>query len=97
MRIVTKNGGVVNLTAKEFDLLLYLSQNKNKALYRTQIYEQVWGSDYLGDSRTVDLHIQRLRKKLSLENILVSVYKIGYRLEVSCEILLENILYRHVH
>ncbi len=81
-RIVTKNGKAVNLTAKEFDLLLYLFQNKNKALYRTQIYAGVWGSDYLGGSRTVDLHIQRLRKKLSLENVIVPVYKIGYRLEV---------------
>ena len=79
---VKKKGQPVNLTAKEFDLLLLLLQNKNKALYRTQIYAQVWGSDFLGDSRTVDLHIQRLRKKLSLENVLVPVYKIGYRLEV---------------
>lgn len=81
-RIVTKGGEPVNLTAKEFDLLLYLYQNKNKALYRTQIYAGVWGSDYLGASRTVDLHIQRLRKKLSLKKVLVPVYKIGYRLEV---------------
>lgn len=81
-RIVTKGGNPVSLTAKEFDLLLYLFQNRNKALYRTQIYAGVWGSDYLGASRTVDLHIQRLRKKLSLEKVLVSVYKIGYRLEV---------------
>lgn len=81
-RIVTKNDIPVSLTAKEFDLLLYLWENKNKALYRTQIYAQVWGGEYSGDSRTVDLHIQRLRKKLSLENILVPVYKIGYRLEV---------------
>lgn len=80
-RIVRKNGAPVNLTAKEFDLLLYLLQNKNKALYRSQIYAQVWGGDYPGDSRTVDLHIQRLRKKLSLEKALVPVYKIGYRLE----------------
>ena len=84
-RIVTKNGNTVNLTIKEFDLLLYLSQNRNKALYRTQIYAHVWESDCLGDSRTVDLHIQRLRKKLSLENVLVPVYKIGYRLETSYE------------
>lgn len=82
-RIVTKNGIPADLTAKEFDLLSYLAQNKNKALYRTQIYAQVWGGDDLGDSRTVDLHVQRLRKKLSLEHILVPVYKVGYRLEVA--------------
>lgn len=80
--IVTKAGKEVALTAKEFDLLLYLYRNRNKALYRSQIYAQVWEGDYLGDSRTVDLHIQRLRRKLSLGDALVSVYKIGYRLDV---------------
>ncbi|MCI8645772.1 MAG: response regulator transcription factor [Firmicutes bacterium] len=82
-RLVRKSGKAVSLTAKEFDLLLYFVQNKNKALSRSQIYAQVWNSGCLGDSRTVDLHVQRLRKKLSLEESLVSVYKIGYRLEVS--------------
>lgn len=81
-RLVRKSGSTVSLTAKEFDLLLYFAQNKNKALSRSQIYAQVWNSGFLGDSRTVDLHVQRLRKKLSLEERLVSVYKIGYRLEV---------------
>lgn len=81
-RIVTKSNTPIDLTAKEFDLLLYLLQNKNKALYRSQIYAGVWGGDDLGDSRTVDLHVQRLRKKLSLQDRLVPVYKIGYRLEV---------------
>ncbi len=81
-RIVTKSGLHIELTAKEFDLLLYLFQNNNKALYRSQIYAGVWGGDDLGDSRTVDLHVQRLRKKLSLQSSLVPVYKIGYRLEV---------------
>ena len=57
-------------------------QNKNIALYRDRIYERVWGEEYLGDSRTVDLHIQRMRKKLGLEDRLVAVYKVGYRLEV---------------
>ncbi len=81
-RTVTKDGEAVSLTAKEYDLLIYLYQNQNKALYRSQIYAGVWGGDYTGDSRTVDLHVQRLRKKLGLEETLVSVYKIGYRLEV---------------
>lgn len=81
-RVVTKSGVPVSLTAKEFDLLVLLVRNRNKALYRSQIYTQVWGEDYLGDSRTVDLHIQRLRKKLSLDKSIVPVYKIGYRLEV---------------
>lgn len=80
-RIVTKGGQAVNLTAKEFDLLYYLAANKNKALYRSQIYSNVWGESFTGDSRTVDLHIQRIRKKLSLGKNIVSVYKVGYRLE----------------
>ncbi|WMJ23429.1 response regulator transcription factor [Paludicola sp. MB14-C6] len=79
--IVMKNGEVINLTAKEFDVLLFLVRNKNKALYRSQIYMNVWGEDYNGDSRTVDLHVQRIRKKLLLEDKIVPVYKIGYRLE----------------
>ena len=81
-RVVRRGGVPVALTAKEYELLLLFVQNKNVALYRDRIYERVWGDEYLGDSRTVDLHIQRMRKKLGLENRLVAVYKIGYRLEV---------------
>ena len=80
---VVRRGGVpVALTSKEYDLLLLFLQNKNIALYRDRIYEKVWGEEFLGDSRTVDLHIQRMRKKLGLESRLVAVYKVGYRLEV---------------
>ncbi len=79
---VTKAGRPVNLTAKEFDLLVYFATNKNKALHRSQIYTQVWGEHYQNTSRTVDLHVQRIRKKLSLEQRIVPVYKLGYRLEV---------------
>lgn len=81
-RMVRRGGTPVALTTKEYDLLLLFIQNKNVALYRERIYEKVWGDEYLGDSRTVDLHIQRMRKKLGLENRLVAVYKVGYRLEV---------------
>lgn len=81
-RVVKKNGQSVPLTAKEYELLLLFIQNKNIALYRDRIYERVWGEEYWGDSRTVDLHIQRMRKKLGLEKRLVAVYKVGYRLEV---------------
>ena len=80
--LVRKGGEAVPLTAKEYDLLLLFAQNRNVALYRERIYEHVWGEEYLGDTRTVDLHIQRMRKKLGLEDRLVAVYKIGYRLEV---------------
>ena len=81
-RTVCRSGVPVALTAKEYDLLLLFFQNKNVALYRDSIYRSVWGDDYMGESRTVDLHIQRMRKKLGLENRLVAVYKVGYRLEV---------------
>lgn len=81
-RTVKRAGKSVPLTAKEYDLLLLFLQNKNIALYRDRIYQRVWGEEYLGDSRTVDLHIQRMRKKLGLEKRLVAVYKVGYRLEV---------------
>lgn len=80
--IVKKLGKVVNLTKKEFDLLLLFFQNKNVALYREVIYERIWKDEYYADTRTVDLHIQRLRKKLNLENEIKTVYKIGYRFEV---------------
>lgn len=80
-RIVTKGGEPVALTAKEFDLLVLFLRNKNKALYRSNIYSLVWGDYFDGDTRTVDLHVQRMRKKLGLEGVIVPVYKIGYKLE----------------
>jgi DNA-binding response OmpR family regulator len=78
-RTVKREGQVIELTFKEFDLLLLFVRNPNVALYRETIYEQVWGSPYMGDSRTVDLHVQRLRRKAGLEKEIESVYKIGYR------------------
>lgn len=81
-RVVKKNNQIINLTMKEYDLLVLFIRNKNIALFRNQIYENVWHESYLGDSRTVDLHVQRMRKKLGLEDKIVPLYKIGYRLEV---------------
>ena len=79
---VTKAGAPVALTKKEFDLLLLFARNQNMALFRESIYERVWEAEYTGDSRTVDLHVQRLRKKVGWQNQLTAVYKVGYRLEV---------------
>ncbi len=59
------------LTLKEYELLLFFARNPNIALYREVIYEQVWEKEYTGDSRTVDLHVQRLKKKLGWDNISV--------------------------
>lgn len=81
-RTVKRDGVEIALTKKEYELLLFFIRNKNIALYRDKIYEMIWESDYMGDSRTVDLHVQRLRKKLSWENRIASVYKVGYRLEL---------------
>ncbi len=81
-RKVTKAGKHVELTVKEFGLLLLFMKNKNVALFREALYEKVWGDEYMSDSRTLDLHVQRLRKKLGWEHNLVAVYKVGYRLEV---------------
>jgi DNA-binding response OmpR family regulator len=78
---ITKGEKEIPLTEKEFKLLVLFISNKNLALFREQIYEKVWEREYMGDSRTVDMHIQRLRKKLDLYDQLVSVFKVGYRLE----------------
>lgn len=81
-RRVTRGGRPIELTTKEFGLLVLFVKNKNIALFRENLYEKVWEEEYYGDSRTLDLHVQRLRKKLGWEESLVAVYKIGYRLEV---------------
>ncbi len=80
-RIVLQNGQQVLLTPKEYELLLFFARNPNIALYRETLYEQVWEREYTGDSRTVDLHVQRLKKKLGWDDHISAVYKIGYRLE----------------
>lgn len=77
---VTRNGEEIYLTPKEFELLLLFARNRNIALYRETIYENVWGGDYMGQSRTVDLHVQRLKKKLGWDDVITAVYKVGYRL-----------------
>lgn len=80
---VTKDGVKVELTPREYELLEVLVINRNIALSRDKLIELVWDIDYDGDSRTVDTHIQRLRKKLGIEDKIKTVYKIGYRLEVN--------------
>ncbi|MEE3400290.1 MAG: response regulator transcription factor, partial [Eubacterium sp.] len=72
----------IPLTPKEFDLLLLFLRTPNTALYRENIYEKVWGGELEYGSKTVDLHVQRLRKKAGLEKELKSVSKVGYRLDV---------------
>lgn len=81
-RTVFKNNQPVSLTAKEYDLILYLMRNKNIALSREQIFEKVWQESYFGNTRTIDLHIQRIKKKLGLEQEIETIYKFGYKLNV---------------
>ncbi len=78
-RTVFSDGIAVPLPAKEYDLLLFLIRNQNIALYRETIFEQVWREPYYGNTRTVDLHIQRLKKKLALGDAIQTIYKIGYK------------------
>ena len=70
------------LTKREFELLKMLILNKNITLTREQLLNGAWEWDYDGDERTVDIHIQRLRKKLNWESYIKTIYKTGYRLEV---------------
>ena len=79
---VRRDGTDIQLTKKEYDLLLLFARNPGTALYRETIYERVWGGEYVYGSKTVDLHIQRLRRKVGWEHQLQAVNKVGYRLEV---------------
>ncbi|GIP22025.1 response regulator transcription factor [Paenibacillus sp. J22TS3] len=81
-RVVTINGSEVDLTLREFELLEILIKNKNIALSREKLLKLAWNYEYSGETRTVDVHIQKLRKKLNWEHRIKTVYKLGYRLEV---------------
>ena len=78
---VRKGGEEIALTPKEYELLLLFARNPGIALYRETIYERVWNEEFPYGSKTVDLHVQRLRKKLGWEELLRAVPKVGYRLE----------------
>lgn len=79
---VWKDNQEISLTKLEYDLLLLFVRNPNRAIYRESIYEQVWGGEYPYGSKTVDIHVQRLRKKVGWEKELQAINKVGYRLEV---------------
>lgn len=80
-RQVKKAGQEVALTPTEYHLLLVLLHNKNIALYRDTLYERVWGRDAELDTRTLDIHIHRLRKKLGWQHMIRTIPRVGYRLE----------------
>lgn len=82
-REVFRDGEQVVLTVKEFDLLVIFLQNPNTALFRENLFERVWKTDFMGESRTLDSHVQRIRKKLGWVDKIVTVHKVGYRLSLS--------------
>lgn len=79
--IARKNGREVKLTPKEFDTLVFFIQNADIALTRERLLASIWGYTYEGESRTVDVHVQQVRKKMGLQGALKSIPKLGYRLE----------------
>lgn len=81
-RTVFKAGRAVTLKPMEYELLVMLAKNRNIALSREKLLQCVWGENYYGESRTVDVHIAQLRRKLRWENCIRTVHKMGYRLEV---------------
>ncbi len=80
-RNVKKSGKIVELKPQEYELLIILAKNKNIALSRDKLLNAVWDVNYEGETRTVDVHISRLRKKLGLSDVIRTVSKTGYRLE----------------
>jgi DNA-binding response OmpR family regulator len=80
-RVVTLFGEPVALTTREFDLLAFLLQNRGLVLTRKQLLDGVWGPEWYGDDRTVDVHVRQLRKKLTDEFPLATVWGVGYRLD----------------
>jgi len=82
-RTVTVDGSKVELTPKEYDLLFYLVQNKNIALSRDRLLQDIWGYDFFGDDRTIDTHIKNLRNNLgSYRDYIVTLRGVGYKFEV---------------
>lgn len=85
-RSVYRNGLEIHLLPREFDLLLYLMQHAGIVLTRRQLLERVWGPDYLGDERTVDVHVRRLRMKLEIDpsepSYIHTIYGVGYTFDV---------------
>ena len=80
--IVTINNEKIDLTPKEYELLVYLIKNQNIAVRREQLLEKVWGYDYYGDDRTLDTHMKSLRKKIGeYANCIITIRRVGYRFE----------------
>ncbi len=79
---VTRTGEEIALTKKEYEILLMFARNPGIVLYKSVLYERVWGNEYSYSTRTVELHVQRMKKKVGWNDRIKPVYAIGYRLEV---------------
>lgn len=79
---VMRNNVEIPLTRKEYDIALLFARNPGIVLYKSTIYERVWGGEYPESTRTVELHVQRMKKKVGWDTLIKPVYAIGYRLEV---------------
>ncbi|MCY6958551.1 response regulator transcription factor [Clostridium brassicae] len=80
--IVKNKNESIKLTPKEYDLLVVLYESKGKVLTRSQILDTIWGYDYVGGTRTVDIHVQRLRKKLGNNDLIITVFGVGYKINL---------------
>lgn len=80
-KTVTKSGAPIDLTVQEFALLEVLIKNRNIAMSRQKLMREAWDVSFLGESRTIDVHIQRIRKKLGLDDRIKTIYRFGYRFE----------------
>ena len=79
--IVKKSGEIINLTPKEFEILVFFIQHVDIAITRERLLAAVWGYEFIGESRTIDIHVQHVRKKMNLNDKLITIPKLGYRLE----------------
>ena len=83
---VTMNGEIITLPLKEFELLEFLMRNAGRVLTRMQLIDRVWGSDYVGDTKTLDVHIKRLRAKIERDpanpTLIQTVRGLGYKMEL---------------
>ena len=73
--------GIETLTPREFEVLVFLLRNQDIVITREQLLHNIWGFNFAGESRSVDIHVQQVRRKLSLQSSLITVPKIGYRLD----------------
>jgi two-component system alkaline phosphatase synthesis response regulator PhoP len=80
-RIVKVDDQAIDLTAIEFDLLKALAENRGRVLTREQLLEKVWGGEYFGEMRVVDVHLGHVRQKLGYEDLIATVRGVGYRFE----------------